>query len=1455
MLVTTRYTITNPYLYVSGINGIIDAISVDPAGTGSYKGNMIKSGGSLYMSLYKDGGEITCYSSLGTWAISGSTLTISDVPFGSTEIKGDWTIALSVNTLHCSYVIKNTGLAAVLFTSPGFKLVTPFERDGYDVTDPAKIYFSKFITEKDQYIDIRNYKRLTEDDALDLYGNWIHAFGTNGYDLRFTPDSGIMSPHNDADSQTLRFSKINTAKHSRLNPSQQMAKTLNIEVYVPGAYTKPDGYPTFRASDAEVAESLNAMFYERCFSWPGSWAPPSIWKELTMIEKSFLKSYVRDQERESLLNMQLDSDGTVFTWGSQKNYATGTNHALFANANYINGSCRYFMATGDTDFLGLIMPKLRAAMDKLLTYYSASDKIFILNDGIHLGSTYQNGSSNLWDGFPFGYKDAYDNIYCYAALNRMAELESIVGNASKAFQLANYAADVKTGYNAIFWDGNKFIQCIDITGAVHDYDMTGVNLEAIANGLVDPARASSIIDYFTNKITPSGTADVFTRWAVGPRLLATDNPVKASGGWWVYQYDPTLGYDNVIEAGGTTLWLGYYELMARIIGKDADNAYARLATILNRFNQPDHLSGGNPLFNGENNQHGSEGNVGVWGEFPESGVFPTIALYGFMGIKADKDGLHITPNLPAALTSLAIDKFNYWGMDLSIDVTVSSVRIRATSYSSPYTWAVDGTTVSGMFDRTVAIASGQTVTLQRTPNGHLDLTALQPNYYRLKLGLSSDIVSKSHTWEYVGPKPLQNGLNVVSLPSSGFVGYNTTASDGTGGVIAEVNLPDGSKLYTDSSWKVSRTAEGDISDPAFDDTSWANATSYGHYGVSPWKSLIPGMSGSPGQWIWSGANNDELSPASIIASSASSEIYSSLNAWDNNPTSCWSSAGHAGAANTEWIRIDLGIARDVRGITLTPRQDTPGAGFPVDFSIQVSNDGIQYTTVSGHNYAGYPNPGASSQDFIFTDPTRARYVRIYTTRLSSIGGSYYCQLAEVTVKEMQYAQSWIAATKLQVNSVSASSTYPGYSGSFACDGNLGTTWSSAGHAGEAFTENITFDLGETQSVGAIVLNPTYNGKYFPKDFSIQSSVNGTVWTTVLGQSYSDYPAPNSCVDLKFVFSGAIQARYIRMNATKLRGDSTGNYYFQINEATIYGGNFTAFASSQLSWGPPGQVTDRDSWDSFFTLWSSDVHTSAASTEWIAIDMKSARSIDYVVVQPTYYGDFFPKDFKFQSSNDGSAWTDIPGASYIDYPKPGINFSNVQYFEFLTPVFARYIRMYATKLTDYQGNGWYYFQLATIGPMQKNTAYLRKTFYTSVTPQSLSSAMASSSAGSGYEAVRAIDNNVGTSWSSIGHVTEAATEWLYVDAGSSQTIKQILLKPGSGGCFPVDFKFQYGNEAENWMDIPGLSYVGYGDPGVLEQSYAIRTPVMARYIRLYITKSRVSSNGTYYAQIGEMKLEK
>jgi hypothetical protein len=83
--------------------------------------------------------------------------------------------------------------------------------------------------------------------------------------------------------------------------------------------------------------------------------------------------------------------------------------------------------------------------------------------------------------------------------------------------------------------------------------------------------------------------------------------------------------------------------------------------------------------------------------------------------------------------------------------------------------------------------------------------------------------------------------------------------------------------------------------------------------------------------------------------------------------------GDTSTNHTEWVQLNLGASHTIYKVDLYPRND-PGAvgqGFPVDFTIQVTNDAtcfVDWVTVVTR--VDYPTPGDAGQSFNFTAPTR-----------------------------------------------------------------------------------------------------------------------------------------------------------------------------------------------------------------------------------------------------------------------------------------------------------------------------------------------------------------------------------------------------------------------------------------------------------------------------------------------------
>ena len=112
----------------------------------------------------------------------------------------------------------------------------------------------------------------------------------------------------------------------------------------------------------------------------------------------------------------------------------------------------------------------------------------------------------------------------------------------------------------------------------------------------------------------------------------------------------------------------------------------------------------------------------------------------------------------------------------------------------------------------------------------------------------------------------------------------------------------------------------------------------------------------------------------------------------------WTSTFSTVPNKTEWLVFDLGSSATLTKVDLYPRNDTTygsvvGDGFPVDFTIDVSNDGASWVPVVLRT--GFPTP-SSAQSFAVSVPS-ARYVRLQATRLDNVTGAYYMQLAEVEI--------------------------------------------------------------------------------------------------------------------------------------------------------------------------------------------------------------------------------------------------------------------------------------------------------------------------------------------------------------------------------------------------------------------------------------------------------------------------
>ena len=280
----------------------------------------------------------------------------------------------------------------------------------------------------------------------------------------------------------------------------------------------------------------------------------------------------------------------------------------------------------------------------------------------------------------------------------------------------------------------------------------------------------------------------------------------------------------------------------------------------------------------------------------------------------------------------------------------------------------------------------------------------------------------------------------------------------------------------------------------------------------------------------------------------------------------WSSAdANASSNHTEWVQLDMGTPLSFSEVDLYPRDDgaNAGYGFPLDFTIAVSNDGSSWTPVVTET--GYALP-KGVQKFTFASQT-ARYVRVTGTNLrpSRKDNDNDKHLTQLTKKDsdkylMQLAEIEIYDTDLaRAATTSASSSHEGsgWSVKNINDGVLNSTSASQGwSSGDAntasnHTEWVQVNLGASQAFHEVDLYPRDDGANagygFPIDFTIAVSNDGSNWTTVVTKT--GYALPTGVQSFTFASQNV---QYVQVTGTNLRpnpNDSNG-YRMQFAEIAL-----------------------------------------------------------------------------------------------------------------------------------------------------------------------------------------------------------------------------------------------------------------------------------------------------------------
>ncbi|RKG86776.1 hypothetical protein D7V88_17245 [Corallococcus terminator] len=357
---------------------------------------------------------------------------------------------------------------------------------------------------------------------------------------------------------------------------------------------------------------------------------------------------------------------------------------------YINGIHLLYLWSRDATFLATMLPRAEIVMDQYLLGTMQGASGLLITPGVENQGDAFGRPSTYMDQLRSGHKDGWVNASFYSALLAMGDLEEAAGNATKALAYRNRASTFPAQYRAELWTGNRYAGWRDVNNVRHDAGYTYVNLPALVRGLPTPAEADRVLAWLDSPAAATvrgahiGSTSVYQH-VIAPRTNTA--PVVTSE--WDYWSNPDPDpqtpeyteidprrYGSHFQNGGTFLWVAYYDIMARLRYRHADDALPKYQRMLTRVaRDPNSLAfcDGFLWCSGPHwaqNSFGElNGEVGVNGEFPESGLAVLPLLYGFMGVSADLQGLHVAPELPTALVSASTAGVDYRGSLRTIKVS------------------------------------------------------------------------------------------------------------------------------------------------------------------------------------------------------------------------------------------------------------------------------------------------------------------------------------------------------------------------------------------------------------------------------------------------------------------------------------------------------------------------------------------------------------------------------------------------------------------------------------------------------------------------------------------------------------------------------------------------------------------------------------------------------------------
>lgn len=615
------------------------------------------------------------------------------------------------------------------------------------------------------------------------------------------------------------------------------------------------------------------------------------------------------------------------------------------------------------------------------------------------------------------------------------------------------------------------------------------------------------------------------------------------------------------------------------------------------------------------------------------------------------------------------------------------------------------------------------------------------------------------------------------------------------------------------------------------------------------------------------------------------------------------------ANSNEYLIADLGETKLVSSVVLYAgsKADANGkaAGFPRDFTISTSKDGINW---ENHvTEANYNTPAIEAYNEFVFGVVAARYIKLNVTELGSSErlnpGKYNLSISEMAIG-MESDDSvadlmMVQHLDLQNNLLSADMVRAGYySGgglesfvdythsatavSNVVDGNVATYLSTGAQRANWLTGNggsntiaYLFELGDIVSIGAVELTVRSADICCPIDFEIQASEDGTTWTTVISEQ--DYDWSGNLTAL-FTFNSR-PAAFLRIVSYETTPEGS-NYYVQFSEAAVYrpadiaaGAVVQATSDDKSNSGWGSEYLANGAFDGTYT--STSFSNATAVTAPVTLDLGESHKISGVCMYPRYTNGEavqYVTAVRFSVSEDNVAYETVMELTNISAPSDG----GAQLFIFPEIVNSRYIRIEPLEIHKGESEPAYRFQLREIevapasyslykdeedGPeLKTEIAY---------TPLNLTTddilqlghvdfeIYASASIAQSYPASNLVDGDDST----VALTDSYRYEWLSSHGGSytlslvvntgysndsTSTIGAIRLAPRSNGlCAPVNFDIKVMNSDGELETVLSVTDEDWSNSTAKTYTF---DPVEASLVYVCATKINPENTGITWEQI-------